>query len=269
MCDQDHEMNFKKFWGPKQLIPRVTFSRRGKHFCIYCGKESDTREHSPSKVFLSEPYPNDLSMLPACFECNNGFSSDELYSKSYINAMISLADNIDELICDGNIKDHKALCDAQNDFNNYRKTGVLNDNNKVIRILTKLAIGHMVYDLTEGYSVDECSISPCSVSYKFLFQLTNAEKEIFEEIVCLNDKVLPELGSRLFDRIYVMEPILISDNNEIINKNVTSELFTLLEWNVVQEGHYSYITWIENGNLAHVKIIISDFLFAELIFSLD
>ena len=65
-------------------MPRVTFSRKGLHFCIYCGKPSNTREHCPSKVFLEKPYPDDLPVLPACFECNNSFSSDELYTKMYI-----------------------------------------------------------------------------------------------------------------------------------------------------------------------------------------
>lgn len=268
MHGQDHKMNFKKFWGEKQLMPRITFSRQGKHYCIYCGKESDTREHSPSKAFLSEPFPSDLTVLPACFECNNGFAPDEKYCKSYIDTLISLVDNSDESTINKNVKDHKALCDAKSDFTNYNKTGVLNSNNKIIRILTKLAVGHIVYDLTEGYGVDGCCISPCSVNYKFLFQLTNDEKEDFEEIIWLDDKTLPELGSFQYDRIFVLAPIQILSNDEI-TEDVASEPLAFLDWNCVQEGNYSYITWLEDKNMVHVKIIISDFLFAELIFSLE
>ena len=46
--------------------------------CIYCGKPATTREHIPSKAFLIEPYPEDLATLPACFECNNGFSNNTI-----------------------------------------------------------------------------------------------------------------------------------------------------------------------------------------------
>lgn len=45
--------------------------------CIYCGESATTREHTPSKTFLIEPYPENLPTIPACFACNNGYSEDE------------------------------------------------------------------------------------------------------------------------------------------------------------------------------------------------
>lgn len=55
--------------------------------CIYCGKPATTREHIPSKAFLIEPYPEDLATLPACFECNNGFSNDEEYVSCFLDVL--------------------------------------------------------------------------------------------------------------------------------------------------------------------------------------
>ncbi len=47
--------------------------------CIYCGRATQTRDHVPSRVLLNEPYPNNLPVVPACNECNRGYSLDEEY----------------------------------------------------------------------------------------------------------------------------------------------------------------------------------------------
>lgn len=39
--------------------------------------ESD--DHVPSRVFLDEPYPENLLVVPSCTTCNTGFSLDEEY----------------------------------------------------------------------------------------------------------------------------------------------------------------------------------------------
>lgn len=57
--------------------------------CIYCGKPATTREHVPSKAFLVEPYPENLSTIPACFECNNGYSEDEKYVACFLDVLKS------------------------------------------------------------------------------------------------------------------------------------------------------------------------------------
>ena len=60
--------------------------------CVYCGKNATTREHVPSKCFLDKPYPDNLLTLPACKECNNGFSEDEQYF-FYLSDYISSIEN--------------------------------------------------------------------------------------------------------------------------------------------------------------------------------
>lgn len=69
--------NFNKFGGSDEYRPRFGFER-GSSF--YCGEKANTREHCPSKVFLSKPYPSDLPTVPACEKCSNGFFSDESYT---------------------------------------------------------------------------------------------------------------------------------------------------------------------------------------------
>jgi len=47
--------------------------------CTYCHRDTDTREHVPSRILLDEPYLDNLPVLPACAKCNQGFSLDEEY----------------------------------------------------------------------------------------------------------------------------------------------------------------------------------------------
>lgn len=47
--------------------------------CCYCGGYADTVDHVPSKVFLDEPYPDNLPVVPCCRKCNEEFSLDEEY----------------------------------------------------------------------------------------------------------------------------------------------------------------------------------------------
>lgn len=57
--------------------------------CIYCGESATTREHTPSKTFLIEPYPENLPTIPACFACNNGYSEDEKYVACFLDLLKS------------------------------------------------------------------------------------------------------------------------------------------------------------------------------------
>jgi hypothetical protein len=61
------------------MDPRHLFvDQRETGMCVYCGKLPDSREHIPSKVLLDEPYPIDLPVVDACYNCNNSFSKDEV-----------------------------------------------------------------------------------------------------------------------------------------------------------------------------------------------
>lgn len=57
--------------------------------CAFCGSASNTRDHVPSKVFLNEPYPDNLPVVDACFECNNSFSLDEEYLACFLECVIA------------------------------------------------------------------------------------------------------------------------------------------------------------------------------------
>ena len=264
MSDKEREICFKSFLGPDILRPRVEFTRNGQHYCIYCGAMSDTREHCPSKVFLSKPYPNDLPVLPACFKCNNSFSADEMYTEIYIDALKFVSGNSDAMSdkTKEHINNNTAFIDAQTDLANFHKTGVMYKREKIYRILTKLSICHMVYDLSEGYSVDGCSIIPTQIEYKTGIEMSKLEKEEFDNIIFMSDKIFPIIGSRVFDRIYVLNPII----TKVIGEETKGIPFVFMDWYDVQDENYSYVAWFENDDTFHVKIVIHNFLYAEVVF---
>ena len=260
-----HTCIFKIFLGDEAKRPRVTFSRKGIHSCIYCGDLSDTREHAPSKVFLSKPYPHeDLPVLPACLTCNNGFSKDELYTEVYIDAMKYLSGYADSLSKENQerMKPNTAFLDAQNDLSKYYSGESIPVNEKVIRILTKLSVCHMVYELSEGYCVNDACIQPTSVAYSFAFDITTEEKKKNNDFIFMNNEQVPEIGFRVFDKIRVLEPVLQAINSE---EQLKVPMVIML-WSDIQEHNYRYVAWLENDDTFHVKIVIHDFLYAEIIF---
>ncbi len=268
MDENERIFSYKKYWGPEELKSRIDFSRNGNHYCIYCGKESETREHCPSKVFLAKPYPDNLPTLPACSSCNNSYSSDELYTEVYIDSLKYHA-RMSNSLTNNKYKDsNTAFYDAKTDLEYYNKFGVFKRNDRINRILTKLAICHMVYDLTEGYSVDGCSIIPSEISCKFSFEMTNTEISDFNCLLDMSNKILPILGSRVYDRIYVIEPVLesfITINSNEENKIISAPVI-VMGWYDVQAENYRYISWLENDGTFHIRMIIHNFLYSEVIF---
>jgi hypothetical protein len=47
--------------------------------CTCCGRETDTRDHVPARVFLDKRYPDNLPVVAACNDCNQAASKDEEY----------------------------------------------------------------------------------------------------------------------------------------------------------------------------------------------
>lgn len=57
--------------------------------CTFCGGDTGTRDHCPSKIFLDQPFPDNLPVVPACVECNNNFSADEEYMACLVACVLS------------------------------------------------------------------------------------------------------------------------------------------------------------------------------------
>jgi hypothetical protein len=53
--------------------------QRNQGWRVFCGGPMETRDHAPSRVFLDEPYPDNLPVVSSCKECNQSFALDEEY----------------------------------------------------------------------------------------------------------------------------------------------------------------------------------------------
>ena len=75
-----------------------TFSDyRLDNMCSYCGEVPNTKDHVPSKILLDDPFPENLPVVPCCYDCNQSFSFDELYVACVIECVKCGTTNIDEL----------------------------------------------------------------------------------------------------------------------------------------------------------------------------
>lgn len=161
--DEADNFNFNKYWGSDDYRPRVVFERGSDMQCVYCGEPANTREHCPSKVFLTKPYPSDLPVVPACERCNNGFSSDELYTKAFIEAYEHHCSYKSKTI----LLERKEVKEAQQKFEECIDAGEIHFDDRIARILIKLAICHITYELTTGFHTTHGKASPNMLAIHF------------------------------------------------------------------------------------------------------
>ena len=250
------EFKFKGFWGSKQLRPFVEYSRGSTHFCIYCGSIADTREHVPSKAFLNDPLPSDLPTLPTCYKCNNSFSADELYTNTYIECVKTFSETNNSDVLEIQNTDRKEVKEAKLAVKQAFANGVFPKDERIERILCKLALGHIVYKLSRCYNFN--SFQNAGINYTFKCAIDHNTWESLETIEQINDEVLPEIGSRAFENIFILEAC--SFNNSVNDCSV-HQLF--MDWTDIQDGVYRYIAFYNDSDIA-VKMVIRDYLYAEI-----
>lgn len=246
-------MEFVDYYGDDRLRHKIVFNRNSYSECIYCGEIANTREHIPSKVFLAKPYPENLGIVPACQECNNSYSNDELLLSILIEKLKSTHlgqgyNPIEEVQrrMDYNeklVKDIEKAIENKN-LNEFDK--------KIKRILLKLAIGHSVYELSEGYCIKDGI-----VDYSFLDNMSVEEIEEFSLPFNIGGELLPEIGSRVYERMIVLE-LSLADVHD------PGQRLVLLDWVDVQESKYTYTSY-RFGNDIVVKMIINDFMYAKVV----
>jgi len=66
--------------------------------CIYCQRnESSTGDHVPPRSLIRKAHRNSLVKVPACLECNNGFSKDEEYFRLIVVGLLCHTSEAEEL----------------------------------------------------------------------------------------------------------------------------------------------------------------------------
>jgi hypothetical protein len=192
-------------------------------------------------VFLDDPYPENLPVLPACSCCNQGFSADEEYLACLITYIVSGSTNPDFMKCEkiARILVDKPKLRARIESActvSPRETVFTIEVERVTTVLTKLAQGHALHELHEP-----CPRRPVQVSFKPLLEMSNSELNEFEAPAPSLIAVWPEVGSRALQRVV--------DENDLYNG-----------WLEVQPQRYRYRATAGNG--IDIRIVIHEYLSA-------
>jgi hypothetical protein len=207
-------------------------------FCAFCCGPTGTRDHCPSKVFLDEPLPANLPVVPACAECNRGFSADEEYVACLIACVLAGStappdvgrEKIRRILASkpalqARIEQSKTMADGQTRF--------MPDLERVRNVAVKLAQGHALYELHES-----CASEPDHFSLLPLMLMDDAQRNEFE--VPSYAGIWPEVGSRAMQRL------------------VQGKDMSPYGWIVVQEGRYRYNATVYGG--CDVRLVINEYL---------
>ncbi len=212
---------------------------RVAHFCTNCANHVETRDHVPPKVFLDEPYPENLPVVPMCRSCNLNSSKDEEYLACLIECVIAgKCDGIKrsriQRILEGKpglkVKLQKAM--RVIDGNTFFEV----EQERMRNVVLKVANGLAMYELHSPQydQASEVAILPLSI-------LTEEQLDKFE--MPPMPVLWPEVGSRGMDRL--------------------ARTFPYSEWIIVQPNNFRYLAYM--GPRMSIRMVIREYLACEII----
>jgi hypothetical protein len=220
--------------------------KRQISFCVYCGGPPETRDHVPSRILLDQPYPDNLTVVPACRRCNEGVSKDEEYLACLLECVTSAATTQSEL------KDRKVArilatrpaIRARLEAARYERDGAQAfhvEVDRVTKVMQKLAQGHAAFELNEPQLGDH----PTTVFRPFA-EMREREIDQFETPPATS--IWPEVGSRAVLQI------------------LSNERGPSARWITVQPGRYRYLACtLRDGVL--VRFVLRGYLACEVCWS--
>jgi hypothetical protein len=148
---------------PRRWLPSLPLF--GSLACVYCGGPADTSDHTPPQCLLPKPLPRNVQAMtvPACSQCNGGFSQDEMRTAAVLcTVSFSKADRV--AVASGGWVHSKMQKDsALRDFVGKRlgADGVFHPDAAVFeaisRVMTKTATGLLFYEY--GHIVPLCDMA--------------------------------------------------------------------------------------------------------------
>ncbi len=228
-------MRHIEFYGDKRQVAA----------CVFCGAGTETRDHVPSRVFLDEPYPEHLPRVPACEECNQGFSLDEEYVACLVECVICGTTKVEEIHREKirhALSRKPALLARMEQSRRLGPDGnslFIPEEARVQRVALKLARGHALFELNETHREE-----PVAVGIRPLLTMTPQERAAFETAPSQGPSIWPEAGSRAMVRI--------------IQGDIGPS-----GWIEVQAGRYRYLADVGNG--VTIRFVISEYLAGEIV----
>lgn len=208
--------------------------------CFHCGAAATTVDHTPPKVLLDRPYPDEMIAVPACYECNNAASLDESWLACLVECTVTgevEAERVSREAVAKILARSPALAASFAAIRLIDEHGTTfrPDLGRVARIVTKIARAHAAYELHEHFEH-----MPTSVEVFPLPLLSDTALHDFETLCGGGFAMWPEVGSRAMQRLVEGYP---GDRPG---------------WVVVQEGRYRYMAGVEDGYV--VRMVLSEYL---------
>lgn len=211
-------------------------------WCVYCGAQTETRDHVPSRVFLDEPYPSNLPVVPACKACNAGFSLDEEYLACLVDCATVGSASV-EAVRRGRVRKilgrktalSSMLIQARSEWDD--RAAITADADRLRNVILKLARGHAAYELNEP-RYDE----PLALGVLPFPSMYPDARTAFETPP--RPSIWPEVGSHATQRVAVSFPASPG-------------------WIDVQPGRYRYLAAV--GNSIVVRMVLSEYLACEVV----
>lgn len=232
---------------------------RLRNGCTYCDGEDDTVDHVPPRVFLDDPFPTNLPVVPACGACNRGFAKDEEYVACVLEAVVAGSTDPNQIRRPRIARTlrRSARLRAMIEAGRAEGAGGINwqvDIHRLRNVVLKLARGHAAFEQSLKLR-DE----PSHYAVRPLHLLTTDERSAFEEPDI--PQIWGEVGSRSMQRTAVVQlKLRAEDGSESFIG------FPLNDWIEVQPNRYCYLTAATHNGIA-VRIVIGGFLACEVIWA--
>lgn len=209
-------------------------------FCAFCGGGTGTRDHCPSRVFLDQPYPDNLPVVPACRECNGRFSPHEQYLACLISCVLAGSTDPAKITrpkIQRILSDTPSLRARIEQGRVESASGIIfnPEHERVSTVVTKLAQGHALHELHEPHPEppDEIQIIPFGL-------MSDSDRNAFEFPRTEGLSAWPEVGSRAMQRM--------------IGIDTPPEY----PWLVVQPGLYRFHASVGSGT--SIRIVLHEYL---------
>ena len=218
--------------------------KRNQGFCVHCGGSAETVDHAPSKVFLDEPYPENLAGSPSCGPCNNGFSLDEAYLACLLECTMAGTTEPSAFARSkvaGMLRKNPKLKERLEGSRQIVGENIIwnPERDRVERVLVKLARCHVAFEYNEPQLQE-----PTNLTYMPLHTMTSGQREYFEGRSRSSEEFggWPEVGSRAMSRIFAINGVLHVD-----------------DWLEVQEERYRFQVSQEQEGIT-VRVLLRGYL---------
>ena len=175
---------------------------RWRAFCAFCGGLPKTRDHVPPKVFLDQPYPENLPVVGACLRCNSGASLDEEYVACMLEVTVCGTTDPAALT-----RDKIARAIQRNASLASKLTSSLGqdgyslsagDSERLSAVIAKMARALWAYETSETANAQDVIVRCAPIE-----SLSDDQFQTFQRLT--PHILLPEVGSRMASRILIGE----------------------------------------------------------------